>query len=151
MNVLRCCVFVGAVCACVIGLPAQAAGSNLKVTVNEWKVSPSSDSVAAGPLTLNISNSGKEVHEVLVLKLRTSTSPNRLPTAKDGSLDEDNLGKIGDKVGEVEDIQPGTNKTLQVSLSPGRYAIVCNRVDKEDDGSTEAYYMKGMSVALNVK
>lgn len=137
--------------ALLFSAPSQAADGNVNVNLNEWKIVASSDSIPAGNVTLNIKNSGKEIHEILVLKLKNNTPPGKLPTDTDGALDEGNFDKIGVKIDEVEDIQPNTAKTLKVSLAPGRYAIVCNRVDKETDGSTEAHYMKGMSVALNVQ
>lgn len=135
----------------LLSAPAHAAGGNISVNLNEWKIVSSNDSIPAGDVTLNIKNSGKEVHEILVLKLKSNTPPGKLPTDADGALDESNFEKVGVKIDEVEDIQPNSAKTLKVSLAPGRYAIVCNRVDKETDGSTEAHYMKGMSIALNVQ
>jgi len=137
--------------ALLLSAPVHAAGGNVSVNLNEWKIVTSDDNIPAGNVTLNIKNSGKEVHEIMVLKLTTNAAPGKLPTGSDGALDEDNIAKIGEKIGEMEDIQPNSNKSLKVSLAPGRYAIVCNRVDKETDGSTEAHYMKGMSIALNVK
>lgn len=135
----------------LLSASAQAAGGNVSVNLNEWKIVSSSDKISAGDVTLNIKNSGKEVHEILVLKLKDNTAPGKLPTDADGALDEGNFDKVGVKIDEVEDIQPNASKSLKVSLTPGRYAIVCNRVDKETDGTTEAHYMKGMSIALNVQ
>jgi iron uptake system component EfeO len=62
-------------------------------------------SFAGGEVTFKVENTGSDVTEVYVY-------------AKEG-------GSFTKIVGEVEDIGPGTSRSLKVSLSPGPYQVAC--------------------------
>ena len=84
----------------------------------EFTLQPAAVTVRRGAITFTVTNGGKAVHEMVILKL---TSPSLAAvTAADGSAKEDT------SVGEVADIDPGVTKTATVQLPPGIYALICN-------------------------
>ena len=92
-------------------------------------VSPSS--VAAGPVTFTVKNTGTIKHEMVVLKTEGST----LTLNSDGKVSE------AKSVGEIGDIQPGKTETLTLKLAAGQYELVCNIKD---------HYKMGMHAPFTV-
>lgn len=126
--------------------PAEAA-TTVNVTVEEYQVTPESDSAPAGDITFNVTNNGPDdVHEFVVVK--TDLAPDALPTKADGSFDEDGDGV--EVMGEVEEIAVGSSEPLALSLEPGAYVLLCNRVVTEN-GETESHYHEGMHAAFTVE
>jgi hypothetical protein len=80
--------------------------------------------------------------------LKTDLAIDELPTAADGSLDEEG-GPI-EVVDEVEDIPSGETASLTVDLDAGAYILACNIVE-EEDGETESHYAQGMRIAFTAE
>jgi hypothetical protein len=118
----------------------------VEVTLQEWEVNPSSSSVDAGEVSFDITNGGGEVHEFVVLQ--TDLGIDELPTAPDGSLDEEG-GPI-EVVDEVEDIPAGESESLDVELDSGSYVLACNIVE-EEDGETESHFENGMATEFTAE
>jgi uncharacterized cupredoxin-like copper-binding protein len=117
------------------------------VTVQEWAVIPSTLTADAGKVTFNITNKGKETHEFVVL--RTKLGALDLPVeGKEGGVKEGGPLKVMD---EVEDMAAGSSHTLAVDLSPGHYVLICNIVEKEDNGDLESHYRQGMRTDFTVR
>ncbi len=131
-----------------VAIPAQAGGT-VKIKVKEWGVAPNKKSISAGKVTFVIKNYGDDTHEVEIVKLDDDKTHNALPAGPYMSVDEKWLVPLS--LGEAEDIAPGKSKSFSVNLKPGRYALLCNMVETEPDGSIEAHYMMGMSTAFTVK
>jgi uncharacterized cupredoxin-like copper-binding protein len=127
---------------------SQAAPRNrVGVTVQEWAVIPSSLTADAGRVTFNIRNKGKETHEFVVLK--TKLGALELPTeGKQGGVKEGGPLEVMD---EVEDMAAGSAHTLAVDLSPGHYVLICNIVEKEQNGELESHYRQGMRTDFTVR
>ena len=122
-------------------------GTTVNVTVQEFSVTPESESAPAGEVTFHVTNDGpNDVHEFVVVK--TDLAPDALPTADDGSFDEDGQGV--EVIDEIEEIPVGESQDLTVSLEPGAYVVLCNRVETED-GEAESHYAKGMHAAFTVE
>lgn len=142
----RTATFVGAFA--VLGLIAAACdsgGGSVDVTLQEFAVIPSESSVGAGEVTFNVTNEGPDdVHEFVVF--RTDLSPEALPTAEDGSVDE--TGEGLELIDEIEDIAVGESPSLTVDLDAGNYVLICNIYDPAED---EAHYQEGMRVAFTVE
>ena len=80
-------------------------------------------SLPAGNVTLQITNDGKLVHELLVFA--TSLEAKSLPTMPDGTVNEDGPGLT--KVSDGDNINAGAAKSRAVDLTkPGTYVFVCN-------------------------
>lgn len=105
---------------------SKASGpTTVAVAIKEWSFRPSRAEAPAGKVTFAATNSGKEVHELVVFK--TDLAPARLPVDEDGAVDE--RGKGITPVDEVEDVKPGKTKQFTVTLKPGKYVMACNIVE----------------------
>ncbi len=116
-----------------------ASSATLSVNLAEWSITPASDSASAGKVTFDVKNTGKDVHEFVVIK--TDLDPGKLPLKSDGSVDEDKLKGEG----EVEDVAAGGSKELGLTLTPGKYVFICNRVETAGDMS----HMMDMKVDMH--
>ena len=124
---------------------SDGGGSEVDVKLDEFSIALEGKP-STGEVTFKIENTGKETHEFVVF--RTDLSLTALPTADDGSVDEEGDGI--ELVDEAEDIAAGDSADLKVNLDAGSYVVVCNVVEK-DDGKTESHYQKGMRAAVTVK
>ena len=121
--------------------------TTVDVTLQEFAVIPASSSAPTGDVTFDVTNEGPDdVHEFVVFK--TDLAPDALPTAADGSVDEEGEGV--ELIDEIEDIAVGDTPTLTVSLDAGSYVFICNIVE-EEGGETIAHYQQGMRVAFTVE
>ena len=127
------------------GSSSDGGGSEVDVKLDEFSIALDGEP-SSGEVTFKIENTGKETHEFVVF--RTNLSLTALPTADDGSVDEEGDGI--ELVDEAEDIAAGDSADLKVNLDAGSYVVVCNVVEK-DDGKTESHYQKGMRAAVTVK
>ena len=126
---------------------ATGGGTTVDVTVQEFAVIPASSSAPAGDVTFDVTNKGPDdTHEFVVFK--TDLAPDALPTAADGSVDEEGEGV--ELIDEIEDIAVGDTPTLTVTLDAGSYVFICNIVE-EEDGETIAHYQQGMRVAFTAE
>jgi len=122
-----------------ITVPAGDTGTAVAVTAGDTndttqflKVEPVT--VAAGPTTFTLTNSGTKKHEMVVLKtdeaidaLAVDTATNKVSEATTvGEVGETDIGKIG---------------TVTLDLKPGKYILVCN---------IEKHYAQGMRAAFTV-
>jgi uncharacterized cupredoxin-like copper-binding protein len=145
----RAAIFVATVAALAL-VSAGCSGdeeTTVDVTVQEFAVIPAASSAPAGDVTFDVTNEGPDdVHEFVVFK--TDLAPDALPTAADGSVDEEGEGI--ELIDEIEDIAVGDTPTLTVTLDAGSYVFICNIVE-EEGGETIAHYQQGMRVAFTVE
>lgn len=101
--------------------PAAPAGSKpatLAVTIKERRLITSARRVLAGPITFVVRNTGRQEHQLVVLR---SDRPLRaLPM----------LGERAREVGRrarLRLVRPGATRRLTVTLRPGRYLLIDNR------------------------
>jgi hypothetical protein len=118
--------------------------STVNIELNEFAVTADPDSVPAGDVTFSVENVGAETHEFVVVK--TDLAEDALPTAEDGSFDEEGEGV--EVVDEIEDIASETTQELTVTLESGSYVLVCNIVDEEE---AESHYAEGMHTSFTVE
>lgn len=133
------------VSACSAGAPAPApitvppGSQRVNVTESEWTVRPATSTVRAGSITFVVHNAGLLTHELVLL--RTVQQVSALPSRPG------NLGKIVENgfgishVAEIAHLPPGATRTLTVRLSPGHYALVCDK---------QGHYESGMQASLDV-
>jgi uncharacterized cupredoxin-like copper-binding protein len=113
-----------------------------EVELTEFSVTVSPASVDSGETTFAVENVGGVTHEFVVVK--TDLGDADLPTAEDGSVDEEGEGI--EAVDEIEDIEAGDSEELTADLDSGHYVLFCNVVD----GDT-SHYQKGMHTSFTVK
>jgi len=126
---------------------SETPGATVSVTLAEYTISPDPAAVAPGPVTFTASNIGGTVHELVVFK--TDLAPEALPTADDGSVNEAGEGVV--LIGEVEDVEAGAEGEFSVDLEAGAYALICNVVQDNEDGTTTIHYAEGMYVPFTVE
>lgn len=119
---------------------ATAGAETINVDMKEYSITPEKSEVAAGDVKFNVSNTGKLLHEFLVIK--TDLAPDKLPASKaqPGKIDED--ARDLTVIGEIEDLEPGETDDKTFKVDPGKYVLICN---------IAGHYKAGQYVALTVK
>jgi uncharacterized cupredoxin-like copper-binding protein len=111
----------------------------VKVTENEFSISPSTLTVGAGRVKFVVHNTGKAMHEFIVL--RTDTTAATMPINAKSSRTTENGPGVKD-VGEVPDVKAGKTKSNTIKLAPGHYVVACN---------IAGHYMAGMHLDFTVQ
>ena len=102
-------------------------------------MTPSASNVAAGKIKITTRNEGAAEHELVVF--RTSLDESKLPLTKAGDrIDEEGAG-ITHLDPEAEGVKPKHSKTITITLSRGRYVLVCNLA---------LHYTQGMHAVVTV-
>jgi uncharacterized cupredoxin-like copper-binding protein len=128
-----------------IGLGAcssDSSGTTVDVSEADFSLKPAVTSVAAGTVSFKVKNNGTFTHEMVVVKVADASD---LPTEPNGEVNEDKIPKAA-AIGEVEDVLPGTTKTLKVKLDAGKYVLFCNK----NDGATRVHFKRGMHADFTV-
>lgn len=116
----------------VVG-PAQAAAPKVSVKLSEFKVVPKPKSAKAGKVTFTTKNTGKIVHELVVLK--TKVAPSKLKVNGAKAVEKGRVGK-------VQNIAPGKTKKLTLKLKKGKYVLLCN---------VPGHYQAGQRIGFIIK
>jgi uncharacterized cupredoxin-like copper-binding protein/mono/diheme cytochrome c family protein len=99
--------------------PEEAgAGGGLRVVLDEFSVTPAQPSTATGSVTFDVQNDGAVAHELTVIK--SDLAPDTLPVQAN-AVNEDAV----DVIGTTPDIPSEGSEDLTVTLSAGRYVLVC--------------------------
>ncbi|MGH2662724.1 MAG: hypothetical protein ACRDH8_07915 [Actinomycetota bacterium] len=122
--------------------------TTVAVTLQEFAIIPAEDTAPAGEVTFEAANEGPEdPHELVVAS--TDLAPDALPTAEDGSVDEEGEGV--EVIGEIEEFAPGATETGTFDLEAGSYVLFCNVVEELEGGEVEAHYSLGMRAPFTVE
>jgi hypothetical protein len=106
------------------------------VTERDFKIS-APKRLASGDIVLRAHNQGPDEHELIVARI----GPLGLPLRSDGlTLNEEALEHS--EAGVLEPGAPGSERALEVKLSPGRYIFFCNMA---------GHYMGGMHTEVVVQ
>lgn len=119
-----------------IGQAGDVAPSTpVTVELTEMKVNLGRGQSAPGVVTFAATNRGALPHELVVV---SSDAPEGgLPTNA-GVVDESKVQKLADS----EEIAPGNNRTIQATLEPARYILLCNVI---------GHYQAGMHTTFTVQ
>jgi uncharacterized cupredoxin-like copper-binding protein len=121
--VLPAAVAVVAALAAACGSTAEVAGPDVhtvRITESDFRVK-APRRLPAGRTVLSVVNRGPDDHELIVVRARG----NRLPLRDDGlTVDEDALEPV--TLGTLEPGEPKSVRVLRVTLTPGRYVLLCN-------------------------
>jgi uncharacterized cupredoxin-like copper-binding protein len=93
--------------------------------------------VAAGQISLVASNMGWRTHELVILPLTAGAAAGQRVPGPDGKVDETgSLGEASNSCagGTGDGITAGTVGWTTVTLTPGRYELVCNLQNHYADG-----------------
>ena len=101
------------------------------VTLDDFKINPSTTALQAGKVEFEVKNTGKMAHEFVVI----DTSKPAAKLGKGSRVPEHG------NIGETGNLKPGQAKTIVLNLRKGHYAVICN-----DPG----HYMAGMHKDVTV-
>jgi uncharacterized cupredoxin-like copper-binding protein len=113
-----------------------AGGQTVTIEMGEFFYKPADAQAPAGSVTIDASNTGNAPHELVLAK--TDADPADLPTASDGSVDEEKL----DSPGEIPEVEAGADGSATLDLKPGNYVMFCN---------LPGHYKSGMYGTFTVK
>lgn len=118
---------------------AQRVGTSAHVVdVNEKDFHISAPaSIASGEVVFNVSNTGPDEHEFIVMRGTASQLP-----VKDDGLTVNEAAAKSRLVGELEPGAPGLTRSLHVRLAPGHYVFFCNMT---------GHFMGGMHTEVVVR
>jgi len=122
--------------------PKPDGSTQVDVTLKEWEVAVSTDTVAAGEIYFLVENIGPEhAHEFVVV--RSDAAVDDLPV-DDGRVAEDDV----DIVDEIEAFAVDSTASIALDLEPGAYVLICNLLD---EGEERGHYELGMRTAFTVE
>ncbi len=121
--------------ACGGSASSAGTGGRIATTLTDNTITFDTATVANGPVTFSVKNTGSVLHSLIVLK--TNLAHDKIPAdAADPSKADERGG-----VGGSGQIAPGQTKDFTLNLVPGKYVVLCNE---------PAHYLVGMHVALTV-
>jgi len=126
-------------CFAVSDLPAGT--TRVDVSLKEWSIELSSDTMKAGNVGFVATNEGTMVHEMLVVR---ADDPASLPYAANGSVNESAI-PASDTLGEIAEFTAGTTCARTFALTPGHYAMFCNIAEGDS-----VHLKKGMITTFTV-
>ncbi|MEZ5321110.1 MAG: hypothetical protein R2698_03325 [Microthrixaceae bacterium] len=93
-----------------------------KVTATDYAFGGLASHYEPGPLSIDLTNDGKEVHELIVLKIRDGVTESAEDLVQ---MDEETgSGKV-EWIGNVDPTTGGDRDYVVVDLEPGRYVVSC--------------------------
>lgn len=102
------------------------------VQVDEFSVFPGTQGAPRGKVRFVVTNIGTVKHEFVVLK-----------TAKPaGNLLKGNEADESGAVGEIGGVPPGQARTLNLTLKPGHYSLICNLPGHYKTGQFADFYVR---------
>ena len=107
---------------------------DLAVTMKDYRVELSVDTVKAGTVKIGVRNAGGMEHSFELIK--TDLPFDKLPTTGDAKAREDGLVK------QVKSIGVGKVSVVTADLAAGNYVVICN---------VAGHYQLGMRAALAVR
>lgn len=137
----------GTAAACRPVGDASTSDATIAVELKEWSVLPARADAPAGAITFEARNTGEDAHELVVVR---AADPATLPLAADGTVDEEKLPE-GAVVGEIEAFPAKQTCTGTFELPAGSYALFCNLLETEADGSKENHYANGMRARFETR
>lgn len=126
------------VVACVGVVTAGAVTSKplVAVQVDEFSVFPGTQGAPSGKVRFVVTNIGKVEHEFVVLK--ASKPAGNLLGGDHGPNRADESGAVG----EIGGIPAGQARTLNLTLKPGHYALICNLPGHYKTGQFADFYVR---------
>ena len=128
---------IAAVTAVVVSFGVVTAGAVtskplVAVQVDEFSVFPATQGAPKGKVRFVVTNVGRITHEFVVLK---TTKPA-------GNLLKGNEADESGNVGEIGEIPAGQARTLNLTLKPGHYALICNLPGHYKTGQFADFYVR---------
>jgi uncharacterized cupredoxin-like copper-binding protein len=98
-------------------LAAESSATTVNLRMVEFKIQGGPLTAKRGVVTFAVKNNGTVSHELVVLK--TKIAPAKLPRKGDRATEPGKVGRVGP-------IKRGKSAALKLTLSPGKYVLLCN-------------------------
>ena len=127
-------VTVAAIVVSIGTLTAGAVTSKplVAVQLDEFSVFPGTQGAPKGKVRFVVTNIGKSEHEFVVVKTSKPA----------GNLLKGNEANETGAVGELDGVKPGAARTLNLTLKPGHYALICNLPGHYGTGQFADFYVR---------
>ncbi len=126
---------------------APAPSHTIDVTASEFAFDmPDMGPFAAGMTTINLGNSGKEPHQMQVVRLHDGVTAEQFNAAV-ATGEDAKIGAVADFVGGTNAVSPGVTASAKVDLPAGEYAALCFIPSPTDN---KAHMTKGMVMPFEV-
>jgi uncharacterized cupredoxin-like copper-binding protein len=102
---------------------AAQASTHLTFTLNEFAIAGDALEVPAGEVSFDVSNTGEDLHELIVFKSDLDVTALPMSAAVKNEVDE---SQVGEYIGGFEDVAAGATANGTLMLAPGRYILLCN-------------------------
>lgn len=135
----------GAACEVEGGVSTKGS-TEVTTELSEWKITAGTAQATPGIVSFLAENVGAEPHELVIVK---GDSAESLPKDADGAMDEEQLAE-GALVGEIEPMAAGQLCRGNFAMTAGKYVLLCNIVETEDDGTKESHYAEGMFTSFSI-
>ncbi len=111
-----------------------AAAASIAVTIKEFTFEAPA-TIKGGEVTFAAKNAGAAPHELAIIK--SDAADPKKPPVKAGLLDE----AVNKPLGLTAQLAAGASADLKVTLTPGKYVLICN---------VPGHYSLGMAVPITV-
>lgn len=130
-----------AMAAVVVSIGVLTAGAVtskplVAVQVDEFSVFPGTQGAPKGKVRFVVTNIGTAEHEFVVL--RTAKPAGNLLGGDHGPTRADESGAVG----EIGSIPSGQSRTLNLTLKPGHYSLICNLPGHYKTGQFADFYVR---------
>jgi uncharacterized cupredoxin-like copper-binding protein len=124
--------------ACSASTSHSVAGRQVAVSLQDFKLTTTTTSLPAGPVTFDVVNYGPSTHQFNVDL--TTLVDSHLPVDVSG-LFVNEASPLLHRQGSVDSAGLGSRHRLTLTLAPGTYVVYCN---------LEGHYISGMHWTINV-
>ena len=127
-------------------------GNSVKVTLEEFTITPHPALVKSGTVTFDVENVGSVTHEMVIVRAASLAALPKVTKKGErsvGAVNEEAIRKA-DTIGETGDVPARTHVTKTFDLTPGTYVLFCNIDTKNADGTVLNHFKQGMSATLTV-
>jgi uncharacterized cupredoxin-like copper-binding protein len=98
-------------------LAAESSATRVNLRLVEFKIQGGPLTAKRGAVTFAVKNNGTVAHELVVLK--TTIAPSKLPVKRSKASEPGKVGRVGP-------IKRGKSAALNLTLSAGKYVLLCN-------------------------
>ena len=115
----------------------ESSGGRIVGSIVDEETGAAAFTANAGEITFEVHNEGSRSHNLVII--RTDLAADALPIYSVNLVDEE---AAGEKIGEIEEFRGGEMEVGSFTLTPGRYALICNLF---------RHYESGMFAELTVE
>ena len=117
--------------------------TEVPVSLKEWSITSTVNQVRDGNVRFVVTNDGQFPHEFVIVK--SDLGIGALPVV-DGKVDQEKVATVD----EIEPFGAGETQSKTVDLTPGKYVLLCNIVERPPGEPVKSHYQEGMRAAFVV-